>query len=440
MVNKSQTWIKKNWSSVIGFVFFLVYSLGVIALINLSHLLNICNTNNDKISNKNILITVDALITTATVTLIAFNGIGARNSGSSTIIRIIFWKAFKIESPEKRTRFFWNLTGSFLRPAFVLMFTLISTISELIIIESWNSIPPQFDQVSINILFSVTVILFVSTVFRLFIFNASAWLETSAKFISTRLLKKGEARPWILNIITYFRGTNNFELIQKIIIDLKPESIKKDDILKAIMNIKRGKTEGMSPEVRTAFFVIACFEQVLNTQEADKIGEVDWKGYRLLSLLKDDAKIALFKHLTIRDVNAYIGLPTATSMPENFSEFIQKMENLTGINAEKTLTKAASLDTMDRFIAYHNNKHKSFKLNRNTKKLLNKKNNIERWLIKSKSKEYEVVIYDSHKTKLISSSNYHIFKTIPNKISNPNGKKIFYLSESNSIEIYNKKT
>ncbi|NQZ66027.1 MAG: hypothetical protein HRT99_02275 [Mycoplasmatales bacterium] len=237
----------------IGSGIFLFLSILVILSVLLCLPLIIGNVSEKKIYGiqKKYIITVDALITTATITLIAINGLGARNSGSATIIRYTFWKIVKIYSKNEKHYFWWYFSLSWLQPTIVLLLTLSTTFLEMVFLEININTTPLI--ITLNICFLFTTVLFISSLARMYIFNSIALLDSTSFYIASKIRKMDKniknnrkIDHNFFQIISYFRGSRNFELVRNIIdflINFNEKQVKKISKKELLATIFKYKEE-----------------------------------------------------------------------------------------------------------------------------------------------------------------------------------------------------
>lgn len=452
MDNKNtQNKITNTLITVLGVFFYLVIIIGMMCLVNLDLLKKIVsNEGKVELSSKSILITIDALITTATITLIAFNGIGARNSGSSTIIRIIFWKAVRISTDEKRTYFSWSVSGAFLRPALIILLTTSTTFSELIIIEACDLSEKIFYFI-VNSLLALSIILFLSTFARLFIFNGICWLETTATFISKRLCKDKKPRQWLLNLLTYFRGSNNFELVNKVIEGIlknkkaieingqNPWGVMKyiQENSNSIYEAESNSQQSIS-KLNVLVFLFNIIEANIEREQIqldfqwryDVKIKKNWKYYRIKQLINDNSDKNDIIETIIKNMEVVM-----VGEGELKGKFDPQELDDASLNALKELKLSdETLSNVERFKGYARKNIKAPKFKWSTLTSLDKSK--KRHSVKSSSKTYTIAIIDDGE-KVLKNDDFVVYKKMPNKFPDrkrKSGTKYFYFTDKKGIE------
>ncbi|NQZ29232.1 MAG: hypothetical protein HRT98_02495 [Mycoplasmatales bacterium] len=177
-------------------------------------------TYNKKISGA--FLTVDALVTGATITLITFTNISAMSSGSASIYKNIYWKAKKLTKKSRWIdRVAWNITGGFIRPhcsIIISISTTFVTVMSYLFIDRHNSYL-WFQSI---IFLTITFWTFLGTLTRYCLFNKYP-LRTTSKFLLEYYCQKVVKDKSVIHInkfnnyINFFRATQNFELMIEVL-------------------------------------------------------------------------------------------------------------------------------------------------------------------------------------------------------------------------------
>ena len=434
--------------TVVGIFLSIILVIGFFALLSTPVWIALKNNQNINI-NKQTLITADALLTTATVTLIAFNGVGARNSGSATIIRTVFWKVLKIKADEKRVYFAWTLSLSYIRPSVVLFITTITTLIEVSLLNNGNEL---IITLFYFFLLSITSLLLLSTISRIVIFNLVVWLDTTSHFISKRITKK-KIRPWIIRILSYIRGSKNFELISKIINDINELSEKNSDLKpsnldfnKEIQSYRRWN-DAKNRDNKGAISLLIFNALSSLTEEKNKIIDSEtfknhWRVNLILSLFKekninmDDDKWANIVSEIIVILRSYgmISQETINDVEDNKRELTRKLkESETKKEISKHFKNITNIDRLIGFI----NKREKIKLDKTT--LITIKDGENYRIQTTKGFAYNVYIDPSKKPKNFNKRNSIVFFSKIFKKTNwcSNVKRVYILHDNKSVSKYN---
>ncbi|NQZ66299.1 MAG: hypothetical protein HRT99_03745 [Mycoplasmatales bacterium] len=179
------------------------------------------NSNN----NINIIITADSLLTASTITLIAFTNFSPGSTPSGSVIKRAYWSSRYLSTDVKRRYLVcWLLFSSFLNPIIIISVTTITTIIEVILSFGNFSFSNDF---LLPIPFGITAYLQITALSRFVIFhknpnkNTAIWFWFQYEKISDTQEEK--SKSLYLNMLSFFRATENFELINAILHKIKKE-------------------------------------------------------------------------------------------------------------------------------------------------------------------------------------------------------------------------
>ena len=164
-------------------------------------------------------ITLDSLLTGATITLITFSNMSPNSSPSSHIYKSIYWKTSEIGSSSKMGKFWSTVTGSFIKPFNVLILTIAATAIEAILVAINMEFEFIYFNVSFIIMLFITFALLVSTVSRYYFYNKNPARNASLyifRVLSKKKISEDQFHEFV-NLLSYLKGTRNNEFLILII-------------------------------------------------------------------------------------------------------------------------------------------------------------------------------------------------------------------------------
>ena len=195
------------------------------------------------------LITLDSLLTGATITLIAFSNLSPDSSSSGHMYKSIYWKTSEVGGTSKRSFVGTAFSGAFLKPLTVLLLTVFATGTEAILLIFDKHFKTIYIDVAFMVMLFITFWLLISTISRYFLYNknparvASLYIyrilnegnetkmkqknekdnkKIAQKIKNNKVYKKHyiiniDKFHEIINLISYIKGTKNNEFIVLII-------------------------------------------------------------------------------------------------------------------------------------------------------------------------------------------------------------------------------
>ena len=168
------------------------------------------------------LVTIDSLITGATITLIVISNFAPSSSGSSSMIRRVYWNKIRITSKATPThRMLWYSFLSFVPPLPMILFSvLITSVEALMSLFKFDC-----SNLVIYVGLMISVLILIGSAIRFYLFhkyavrNTASYIYNKAEKIimrNSKEIKKKEIDSMIY-FISFLKGTANFELVKEIL-------------------------------------------------------------------------------------------------------------------------------------------------------------------------------------------------------------------------------
>lgn len=263
-----ETTKNRHWHIIVSILFY-------IATILLSYWL-ICkyaeNLHKNYISIG--IITLDSLLTGATITMIAFSNFSPSSSASSHVYKYTYWRSTDIfpKGGPQIVMSIFNL--SFIRPATVIVLTIFATFTESLLLLLNEHFTTLFIDVTFMLMLLITFLLLLSTIVRYYTFNKNP-LRTSTKYIFNKIKKKKISKNKyyeLVNLIAYINGTKNLEFVVMLIRRLSSE-------------INSPKIQSVISTIRTTNFADLNDPYSTIDRPKRKVSYYGKERYRLLILL-----------------------------------------------------------------------------------------------------------------------------------------------------------